>query len=144
MRHLTRLLNTLIETCWDASEGYEAAAIHVRDLRLKQLLRRLALERTAFAEELRQEVERLGGSPHVRGTVRGALHRGWIVMAGAGGATADDVLRQCTFGERASLDHYETALRTDLPADLRGLLKQHHHRMQQVAELLAELRQVAR
>ncbi|MHC4492809.1 MAG: ferritin-like domain-containing protein [Planctomycetota bacterium] len=116
------MLNRLIETCNDGSHGYETAAQTVHDLKLKQILRRLALERRAFLEELRQEVVRLGGKPINHGTLRGALHRGWMHTTSARASSAGGVLKEIAFGERTSHKHYEDALRKELPADLKSLV----------------------
>lgn len=143
-RDLVPLLNGLVEACCDGSDGLETAAQSVVDLRLKRLLRRLALERRGFAEELRQEVLRLGGEPRVCGTVRGALHRGWIRMTGAGGAASTpDVLRQCAFGEGTTLERYET-VPDGLPADLEALLARHARCVAEGRDLLAELTRALR
>lgn len=133
------MLNRLIETCNDGSQGYEAAAQTVHDLKLKQMLRRLALERRAFEEELRQEVLRLGGRPINHGTLRGALHRGWMHATGAGAVSAGGVLKEIAFGERTSYRHYEDALRKELPADLKSLVAHHCLRIAQVRDLIQEL-----
>lgn len=133
------LLNRLIETCNDGSQGYEAAAQTVQDLKLKQILRRLALERRAFLEELRQEVVRLGGKPIDHGTLRGALHRGWMHATSAGAASASGILREVAFGERTSYKHYEDALRKELPEDLKSLVAHHCLRIARVRDLIREL-----
>jgi uncharacterized protein (TIGR02284 family) len=136
------MLNRLIETCNDGSQGYEAAAQTVHDLKLKRILRRLALERRTFLEELRQEVVRLGGRPIDHGTLRGALHRGWMHATSAGAPTASGVLKEVAFGERTSYKHYEDALRKDLPADLKSLVAHHCLRIARVRELIRELAEI--
>jgi uncharacterized protein (TIGR02284 family) len=133
------MLNRLIETCNDGSQGYETAAQTVHDLKLKQILRRLALERRTFLEELRQEVVRLGGRPIDHGTLRGALHRGWMHATSAGASSAGGVLKEISFGERTSYKHYEDALRKELPADLKSLVAHHCLRIAQVRDLIREL-----
>ena len=136
------MLNRLIETCNDGSHGYEAAAQTVRDLKLKQILRRLALERRTFQEELRQEVVRLGGKPINHGTLRGALHRGWMHATSAGSSSAGGVLEGIAFGERTSQEHYEDALRKDLPQDLESLVAHHCLRITRVRDLIRELAEI--
>jgi uncharacterized protein (TIGR02284 family) len=140
-RELIATLNRLIETCCDGSQGYEAAAETVSDLKLRRLLARLALERRGFEDELGEAVVRLGGRPIHHGTVRGALHRGWIQVTGSGVASAYDVLRQCAFGEKVSLEHYAAALRKDLPEDLRSLVSRHLGRVAEARALIVDLEQ---
>ena len=72
-------LNSLIETCNDGAKGFETAAQEVRDSSARQLFQQYARERSQFADELRAEVQRLGGRPEQGGSVSGAVHRGWIV-----------------------------------------------------------------
>jgi uncharacterized protein (TIGR02284 family) len=136
------MLNRLIEICNDGSQGYETAAQTVHDLKLKQMLRRLALERRAFEAELRQEVVRLGGKPINHGTLRGALHRGWMHATGAGASSAGGVLKEIAFGERTSFKHYEEVLRRELPADLQSLVAHHCLRIAQVRDLIRELAEI--
>ena len=65
-------LNNLIETCHDGAKGFETAAEEVHDSSARDLFRQYAHERSRFAEELRVEVQRLGGSPGDDGSVAGA------------------------------------------------------------------------
>jgi uncharacterized protein (TIGR02284 family) len=66
-------LNSLIQTCDDGSQGFLMAADAVQDAALKELFRTYGRERDEFAEELRGEVRRLGGTPELDGSV--ARHR---------------------------------------------------------------------
>jgi uncharacterized protein DUF2383 len=76
-------LNSLIETCNDGAKGFESAAEEVHDTAARQLFRQFASERSQFADELRTEVQRLGGSPDQGGSVSGAMHRGWMNVKSA-------------------------------------------------------------
>ena len=54
------VLEDLIETCKDGQKGYQDAATHVKRGDLKSYFNQQSLERARFAEELRQELTRLG------------------------------------------------------------------------------------
>ena len=55
------VLNHLIEICRDGEKGFQNAANHVTDARLRDLLTSMAAQRKAFAEELLPHAQRLGG-----------------------------------------------------------------------------------
>lgn len=71
-------LNHLIAIANDGKYGYENAAEEVNDPTLKQMFRQYSLERGGYAEDLKREVSRLGGSPDQGGGPLGALHRTWM------------------------------------------------------------------
>src|SRR4051794_28341517 len=71
-------LNELIETCKDGEQGFQIAAENIPDKELEALLRSYSRQRGEFAGALQGEVLRLGGDPEKRGSVAGAMHRGWI------------------------------------------------------------------
>jgi len=136
-RRLVARLTALVETCCDGYAGYDDAARLVPDLSLRRLFERLAAERRTHAQELGGELARLGGSPRAEGTVRGALHRGWLRARAP--LTALEILRECTIGERAALKRYDEALAGDLPAEVRALLESHRRRLAAINEMLVEL-----
>lgn len=118
------VLNTLLQTCLDAHDGYQAAAHHVDNMDVKRLFGRFALERKRFADELALAIESLGGAPRERGSVAGALHRGWIELTSEMDVPLrGDVLKECVRGEGLSVGHYEAALSRGLPAEARRLVE---------------------
>jgi uncharacterized protein (TIGR02284 family) len=85
---------------------------------LKKFFSELAVERAEFASELRQKVVELGGEPETKGSVAGALHRGWMNIIGT--LTSKDehaILSECERGEDSAVEAYRDALKADLPAD---------------------------
>jgi len=130
-------LNGLVEVCCDGIAGYDEAARLARDLELRRLFERLAVERRNQAQDLAAEVERLGGTPRAVGTVRGTLHRGWLRARAP--LTSLEVLRECAFGERTALKRYDEALEGDLPADVRTILACQRRRLAAIVELMEEL-----
>ena len=117
LRHLTEILK-------DGQAGYQMASSDVIDLKLKTLFQGYGEQRAKFLTELREEVARLGGDPDEGGSVKGALHRGWInartaVTKNDDKVVVDEVLR----GEEAALKGYQETLAKDLPKSARKLVE---------------------
>src|SRR2546425_6332523 len=75
-----RDLNKLIQVCLDGELGYRTAARSVSSSKLRTVFADYAIRRSQFAQELRAEVERPGGSAEDSGSVAASLHRGWITL----------------------------------------------------------------
>jgi uncharacterized protein (TIGR02284 family) len=67
----------LIDTCRDGARGFQLAADHAGTPELKTYFANTSKQRDVFAAELVPIAQRLGGG-HAPGTVRGAIHRGWM------------------------------------------------------------------
>src|SRR6266581_3296674 len=74
-------LNKLIQVCLDGELGYRTAAKGVSSSKLRTIFVDYAIRRSQFAQELRAEVERQGGSAEDSGSIAASLHRGWIALA---------------------------------------------------------------
>jgi uncharacterized protein (TIGR02284 family) len=122
------VLNDLIETCEDGINGFRTAADAVKSSEAKAVFTsRVRLIERAEAE-LRDEVRRLGGDPEKRGTVTGAIHRGWINLKSAiTGKDDDAIVAECERGEDVAVRNYEDALEKDLPAEIRAIIE-HQYR----------------
>src|SRR5207249_4732754 len=95
-------LNRLIEVCLDGDLGYRTAARHLHSSKLRTIFTDYAIRRSQFAEELRAEVERLGGTPSGTGTAAASLHRGWIALKSAvSGGDAGAIVAACAAGEQS-------------------------------------------
>jgi uncharacterized protein (TIGR02284 family) len=120
-------LNTLIETCRDGEQGFREAAAQVRDDRVKSLFDDYARERGHFAEELKQEVSRLGGQPDEGGSVSGSAHRGWMRVKGA--VTGHDdgtIISEAERGEDVAVAAYRTALSAPLPQQVHHIVERQY------------------
>jgi uncharacterized protein (TIGR02284 family) len=137
---LVSLLNELLDTLEDAHAGYQVAAQGLKDMKMKRALGQIALERKGFFEELRTEIVRRGAVPRQRGTVAGALHRGWIQMKELGRAAPAAILEECGRGEAASIRLYKEALSKDLPAEVRQTVALQLDQITADRERLLELR----
>jgi uncharacterized protein (TIGR02284 family) len=68
----------------------------------------------------------LGGQPDRKGTVKGALHRGWMNLKTAIAGHDDDlIVAECQRGEDLAIKQYKSVLKRDLPAKLRSILEHH-------------------
>jgi uncharacterized protein (TIGR02284 family) len=125
MEHSTvvSILDTLIDTCKDGEMGFRSSADHVKSPELKTLLASMADRCTEGAGELSVLVRHLGGDSDHRGSVAGALHRGWVDLK-AMVARDDDhaILEECERGEDAARQRYRDALGKDLPPNVRAVV----------------------
>lgn len=122
------VLNDLIEINNDRAEGFGKAAqdLDPTDMDLQGIFLNSSLESKQFVEQLREEVNRLGGHADSSDTSSsGALHRAWIdVKATFTGHDRKAILAECERGEDAIKKAYRDALSTenDLSAEVMPLL----------------------
>ena len=91
---------------------------------------------------LSEKVREYGGEPDKSGTIKGALHRGWIDFRTA--LTNKDnlaVLEECERAEDIALAAYKDALKEEMPENLRSLItqqlegvKRNHARVRQLRD----------
>ncbi len=138
------VLEDLIETCKDGQKGYQDAAEHVKRSDLKTYFNEQKLERGRFAEELRQELSRLGKpDKKVSGSVSGALHRAWIDTKIAMGAGDKSILESIEAGEDRAKDAYRKALQGSLPADIAEIVRRQANSIQQAHDRIKTMRDTA-
>jgi len=104
-------LNHLVSMANDGKYGYENAAKDVKDVSLQQMFTQYSNERGRYAEELKNEVASLGGSPDKGGRPLGALHRTWMDIKSA--ITSGDreaIVSACVTGEEAAVKAYHDVL----------------------------------
>jgi uncharacterized protein (TIGR02284 family) len=121
-------LNDLIETSKDGEKGFRAAAEDTKDESLKKIFIARAEDCRRGADELQSLVRSAGGDPERRGSVAGAMHRGWMNLK-AVVAGRDDVaiLEECERGEDVAKASYRKALeKGDLPADVRAAVQRQY------------------
>lgn len=133
-------LNTLIQTCRDGQEGFQAAAEGVKDAGLKELFYDYSRQRASFAGELQDEVRRLGSEPADAGSITGSLHRGWMGLRTALTGTDDRaVLAECERGEDSALAVYSAALDVDMPASVRTAVQRQFAEVKEAHERIRAL-----
>lgn len=125
MHEAITTLNELIETCRDGENGFRTAASAVKGQHLKAMFERFSRQRAELARELQEQVRRLGADPAKMGSTGAALHRGWINIKALVGANDDQaIVAEAERGEDVAKAAYEKALKQDLPAGARELVKQ--------------------
>jgi uncharacterized protein (TIGR02284 family) len=133
-------LNKLIEVCLDGELGYLTAAEHIHDAKLRVILSDFAIRRWQFAEELRAEVTRLGGSPGGSGSIPATLHRGWIALrSGVSRGSPRAIIAACKTGEDSARASYEAIVHSDLSGPTRSLVENQWHVVEQARERLRQI-----
>jgi uncharacterized protein (TIGR02284 family) len=148
MTNTVSVLNDLIETSKDGEQGFLKAANDATDPKLKVLLTGRAEECAHAARELQARVVALGGKPEDKGSVSGALHRGWVdVKAALSSRDNHAILSECERGEDVAKKRYREALDKELPADIRSLVElqfqgvlQNHDRIRELRDQYAAIR----
>ena len=133
-------LNTLIETCHDGEQGFRSAAENVGETNVKSLFTEIARERHQFAEELKEEVRRLGGQPEGSGSIAGAAHRSLMHVKGA--ITAQDdasIISEAERGEDVAVATYRRALDTSLPGDVHQKVQQQYSHVKEAHDRVRSL-----
>ena len=138
-------LNDLLESCRDGEYGFRECAEHVKAQDIKTLLSRHADECRAAGLELVTHIRRLGGEPDEGGSVSGAMHRGWVSVRGSlSGHTDLAMLDECERGEDAALARYRSALKEDLPSDIRAVMERQAQGAQRNHDQVKALRNALR
>lgn len=117
MEKVTGILNDLIRINHDRVVGYEKAIDELKpeDADLKALFQRYVTESRQYAQELTQEVSRLGGDPADGTTNSGKIYRVWMDLKSAiSGKDRKTILDNCEFGEDAAQKAYDLALNSDV------------------------------
>jgi uncharacterized protein (TIGR02284 family) len=141
---LVECLNDLIETCHDGENGFQTAAEHVKDSKLRKLFSEYSIQRAQFSSELESEVRQLGGTPATRGTVSAAFHRGWInIKSIVTGGSDDAILAECERGEDAAVENYQRALKNNLPPNVLPVVKHQFREIERSHDRIRDLEQAA-
>ncbi len=139
------VLKHLIERCRDGHKGFREAAEKVKRTDLKTWFNEVSLERGRFAEELQNELIRMGKpDDRVSGTTEAALHRAWIDTKVALGGDDHTVLDWLEHGEDYAKDAYQKALTSDLPENVAPLVRRQAASVQQVHDRVKMLRDTAK
>lgn len=126
-KDVTSVLNDLIETSRDGEQGFRTAAEHAKDANLKTVFATRAEDCARAISELQAAVVQLGGHAETKGSVSGALHRGWTELKAAVTSDKDQaLLDECERGEDVAKKRYRDALDEELPADVRALIERQY------------------
>jgi uncharacterized protein (TIGR02284 family) len=120
---VTRVLNDLLETCYDGIDGLRVAASRVSSPDITSFCLSHAQRIDESAAELYAAIRRLGGQPAEHGHPEARVHRGWIHLRASTIDTSDDgVLKEMERGEEAAVHRYQHALSAALPPALHDLV----------------------
>jgi uncharacterized protein (TIGR02284 family) len=120
-------LNGLIETSMDGEKGFALAANDSKDASLTGVFREGEQSCRAAVAELQDQVRQLGGDPQVGGSMKAAVHRGWITLKSAASSRdSKAILEECERGEDYAKAKYGEALRQDLPEAVRTLVERQY------------------
>ncbi len=121
-----KIATNLIHTLENGKEGFEKAAEKLSDSDRPDVaakFREFAQQRAAMSDELKQLTESYGDDADERGTVPGALHRGWIAVKDAlTGDDADAVIGAAETGEDHAVEQYRDALEADISPEFRPIV----------------------
>ncbi|MEJ1964955.1 MAG: PA2169 family four-helix-bundle protein [Gammaproteobacteria bacterium] len=121
-------LNDLIETSKDGEKGFALAAKESKEPSLTILFSEGEQSCRAAVAELQDQVRILGGNPEDDGSMKAAIHRGWISLKSA--ASSRDtkaILEECERGEDYAKARYAEAVKQDLPETVRTLVERQYH-----------------
>jgi uncharacterized protein (TIGR02284 family) len=138
-------LNDLIETCKDGEAGFRTCAEDVKNPELKSVFNTGARRCADAAQQLRAEVQRLGGKAETSGSIAGAAHRGWVnVKAAITGKDDAGVLAECERGEDVAKSSYQKALKQDLPAAIKTIVQRQYDGVLQNHDRVRSLEKAAK
>ena len=109
-KELAERLNGILEKNIDAEEGFGNAANNTENRVLSAYFNEKALQRRAFAEELKLEIASLGREFDDSGSAKAAAHRAWMDIKAFFGNSDESMLEESIRGEKAALEEYEDVL----------------------------------
>lgn len=112
------ILNGVLETLIDSSEGYEEAAKVADRETFKQFFTRRAGARRAMEASVRSEISNLGGAPAEDGTILAGAHRVFMKISAAVQDDDEAAIEAVDDGEEYLREKVEKALENEdlLPA----------------------------
>jgi uncharacterized protein (TIGR02284 family) len=139
-------MNRLIEVCHDSESLFATAsnAVAGEEPLLKAELMQYSFQRGDFALDLEHELASVGEEPVHRGTIAGAVHRGWLNLKHVvSGDERFSILNECLRSENASLEAYQAALSADLPSPLPNIVRTQYAAIERVRDRIQALRDAA-
>jgi uncharacterized protein (TIGR02284 family) len=137
---ISSTLKELIRTCRDGENGFRTAAANIQDPNLKHLFESYSQQRSEFASELQEELQRHAEEPFDSGHASATLHR--TLMGVEGTLTGRDegtIISECERGEDQAAEAYEAALRTPLPDGVRSLIERQFLRLGEARDQIRSL-----
>ncbi|MES2766083.1 MAG: PA2169 family four-helix-bundle protein [Bacteroidota bacterium] len=124
---LVKLVNDLIGINNDRVEGYEKAAVELKnqDVALQALFRSMANDSKLYARELKALIIDLNGQSSDTPTQKGRVYRAWMdVISNFGGNNRQAILDSCEYGEEEAQQAYTAVLKTgaEMDINMKGLI----------------------
>ncbi|WP_010134075.1 ferritin-like domain-containing protein [Ochrovirga pacifica] len=122
---ITEKLETLLVRTHDAEKGFEKAAENTDHLALKKYFTTKSSQRKDFANELIDEIKRLGGDFDKSGSVQGSVHRAWMDFKSYfSNDDAEAMLEEAITGEKKAVkDYKEVIYDTSVPPSITEILQ---------------------
>lgn len=138
------VLNNLIQTCKDGSNGFSEAAEGVQTSDLRDLFTKYAQQRAQFGVELQDEVRKLGGDPETSGSIAASIHRGWMNLREVlQGNDENAVINEAERGEDLAVATYQDALKQSLPADVLSIVERQYMQVKEAHDRVRSLRNMS-
>ena len=112
-KHDIHVLNGLIETTIDSSDGYREAADDANSTRYRSTFQSRASERSQVASKLQQQVRALGGTPDDDGTALAKAHRMFVNLRKSLSSDDTAVVDEVERGEDHIKAKFEDALKDE-------------------------------
>ena len=139
--NVTNVLNDLIETSRDGEQGFRTAAEDTKNPELRTVFLARADDCARAVSDLQHVIARLGGEPQERGSIAGAVHRGWVnLKAAATGRTDLAILEECERGEDVAKARYRKALEAQLPEDIRTIVQKQYAGVERNHDQIRDIR----
>tara|TARA_R110000824_G_scaffold111734_2_gene260422 strand:- start:522 stop:965 length:444 start_codon:yes stop_codon:yes gene_type:complete len=109
----TDILNDILETLIDSTDGYEKAAELADRSTFKDFFTRRATSRRAMAAAVRNEIAQLGGTPEADGTILASAHRVFMNISAVVRDHDEAVIEAVDNGEEYLRMKFDKALERD-------------------------------
>jgi uncharacterized protein (TIGR02284 family) len=124
---VTGMLNDLIATCREGNELYRAAAENITNSEFRRLFNIFSQQRAQFVSELQAEVHRLGGELLGQDMQLETLRAQWRNRKSKFyGVDEVSIIADCQDAEELAVNHYQEALKADLPLDVQYVIKRQY------------------
>lgn len=136
----TDILNDVLETLIDSTDGYEKAAEIADRTTLKNFFSRRAASRRAMAAAVRNEIATLGGTSDNDGTILASAHRVFMNLSAALQDNDEAAINAVDTGEEHLRKKFEKALDKDeLTGSAKTLLRNYQGELRADGRLIDHL-----
>lgn len=138
------VLNELLETLKDGEKGYSEALTDVEDQDLKEVFKKYAVQRDGYLTELEDQMHQLNLKAEEEGSITATIHRAFInLKAAVTSKSRKSILNECERGEDYAVKAYQTALKAELPSQLKTIIEKQYQGIRQGHDEIKALRDSA-